>query len=74
VGVCLVPVVANWVCESDSKEVRPHGVIRSRPGGLKFIKNRADQRQEHEGQGTNVQNSAVGSEEWLVKINVWTGH
>ena len=39
-------------------------------GGLEFINNRAGESQEHEGQGTNVQNSAVGSEEWLAKINV----
>ena len=58
-SVCLVPVVANWVCELDSEEVRPHGVIRSRPGGLEFINNGADERQEHERQGTNGQSSVV---------------
>ena len=63
VGVCLVPVVSSGVCKPESKWVRPHGVIRSRPGGLEFIKNRADEMQGHEGQGTNVQSSIIGSGE-----------
>ena len=63
VGVCLVPVVSSGVCKPESKWVRPHGVIRSRPGGLEFINNRADQMQGHEGQGTTVQSSIVGREE-----------
>ena len=49
-------------------------MIRSRPGGLEFINNGADERQEHERQGTNGQGIVGGSGEKVAKVNVWTGH
>ena len=49
-------------------------MIRSRPGGLEFINKGADERQEHERQGTNGQRSVVRSGEKVAKVNVGTGH